>query len=256
MTGIKTVQGWFEWVCREIMSLPGLASLVGLTPAAGVLSGKVKASMPLRDVLPMIFSSRGSNSAMIELPHLAYPIDGFIVIVRPARLVKETKVSQIELLVWKRLCYCLIEQHSEIQTRLGVEVADKSLDDFLFDSSALDSISLPDTTRRARSVCPVLNLSDTHLLHQGTLDQFRRVDPFFSAMESSKSCFQYALAVVLHLLNDFVKTESETTNPGFCFSRLQYQADKLTWGTSFRDVLESPSFVTEEMGALLISVFH
>ncbi|CAG9942568.1 unnamed protein product [Clonostachys rosea f. rosea IK726] len=251
--GIKTVQGWFEWVCREIMSLPGLASLVGLTPAAGVLSGKVKPSMPLRDVLTMIFSSRGSNSSMIELPLLAYPIHGFIVIVRLARLVKEIEVSQIELLVWKRLCYHLIEQHAETQIRLGVEVADKSLDDFLFDSSALHSISLPDATRRARSVCQVVNLVDTHLLHQDTLDQFRRIDPFFRAVESSKSSFQYALVVVLHLLNDFVITESKITNPGFCFSRLQYQADKLTWGTAFKDVLESPNFITEEMGASLIT---
>uniref|UniRef100_A0A8H7KB50 Uncharacterized protein n=1 Tax=Bionectria ochroleuca TaxID=29856 RepID=A0A8H7KB50_BIOOC len=250
--GIKTVQRWFKWVCREIMSLPGLAALVGLTPAAGVLSGKVKPSMPLRDVLTMIFSSRGSNSAMIELPLLAYPIHGFIVIVRLARLVKEVELSQIELLVWKRLCYYFIEQHAEMQTRLGVEVADKSLDDFLFDSSVLDSISLPDTTRRARSVCQVARILDTHLLDQDTLDQFRRIDSFFSAIESNKNSFQYALAVVLHLLNDFVKHESKITNPGFCFSRLQYQADKLTWGTAFKDVLKSPSFVTEEMSASLI----
>ncbi|CAH0051069.1 unnamed protein product [Clonostachys solani] len=247
--GIKPVQGWFEWACREIMSLPGLAGLVGLTP---VLSRKVKPSMPLRDVLRMIFSSRGSNSAMVELPLLAYPIDGFIVIVRLARLVKEIEVSQVELLVWKRLCYYFIEQHAETQTRLGVEVADKRLDDFLFDSSALDSISLPDTTRRARSVCPVVNLLDTHLLSYDTLDQFRRIDHFFGAIENEKSSFKFALAVILHLLHDFVKNESKITNPGFCFSRLQYQADKLTWGTASKDVLESPGFVTEEMGASLI----
>ncbi|VUC30641.1 unnamed protein product [Clonostachys rosea] len=251
--GVKPVRGWFEWVCREIMSLPSLAALAGLTPTAGILSGKVKPSMPLSDILMMVFSSHGRNSAIMELPLLAYPIHGFIVIVRLARMVKEIDPSQIELLVWKKLCYYLIEQHAEMQTRLGVEVADERLDDFLFDPSPLDSMSIPNTTRKAYSVFPVANLLDTHLLNQDTLDRFRRIHPFWVAIETQKDSFQYALAVFLHLLNDFVKSEPKITNPSFCFSRLQYQADKLAQHTSSKDVLECPGFLTEGMSAFLIS---
>ncbi|PWY62875.1 hypothetical protein BO83DRAFT_458201 [Aspergillus eucalypticola CBS 122712] len=163
-----------KWCCRAISELDGVAVNAGLLPAANPWSTTDPDSVSLRQYLVGRFSDPWHERYTCAPPLLAYPLEGFVAIVRLASLTENISSPMIELCVWKRLLYHLTEQYSVSCKQGGPQEAGRHLEDHICEpfhgtSAAKTDLSVePLPSSYSISMAQLGN-------HLPSLNQFRRL---------------------------------------------------------------------------------
>ncbi|RAH56562.1 hypothetical protein BO85DRAFT_489346 [Aspergillus piperis CBS 112811] len=171
-----------KWCCRAISKLDGVAVNAGLLPAANPWSTIDPHSVTLQQYLVGRFSDPWHERYTCAPPLLAYPIEGFVAIVRLASLTENITSPMIELCVWKRLLYHITEQYSASCKQGGSQEASRHLEDHICSPSPITSI----TVKKLARLFPAL-------------EQFERMGKYFAPIVKRRK-YHAALAVFLHLM--------------------------------------------------------
>ncbi|KAJ5698396.1 hypothetical protein N7462_000401 [Penicillium macrosclerotiorum] len=218
-----------QWCCEEVSGLPGVPKTAGITPIGSPMFDFIDDSVSLKDALVLAFCD--SEKLIQQLPFLAYPIEGFVAIVRLASQIEDIEPCRIELFTWKRLLYHLCEQHLALRQQIGPQQADKKLQEILFEPS-IPSLSSESSVTTSADNSPILSISvailaDTYLLSwsSGVGIQFQRMGNYFRPIETTTH-YHAALAVFLHTMLD-VSTDCEDSSVDTedFFTSLQQRAD-------------------------------
>lgn len=258
-----------EWCARALTELPGIAIAAGLTPVGTPMSYTMDETMSLQKAVGLIFSPK--SAALIESSFLMYPIDGFVAIVHVAELLEHVEPYQIEKFVWRRLLYHFTEQHIKLHTQTGVDEANSTLENIISDGSPSSSSSANkdkslDSDEAILVVSPtrgfstsVQKLDGTYLLpsSSGYLEQFRRMESFFTSIEATTK-YNAALAVFLHMLLDTsISRQCDSLDVSDIFTQIQYRADEIKRShEGLSDVFVDPKLISEETGMGLIEAWH
>lgn len=117
--GCQNLRSSLEWCCKEVIKLPGITTVAGILPSKSLLTGAANDAMPLQQAIRVAFSRLQSTTERKAL--LAYPLDGFLALVRLAGLMKEFGPADIERFIWMRFLYYLSERHVGQQKQASIE---------------------------------------------------------------------------------------------------------------------------------------
>lgn len=251
-----------EWCCNEICTVvPGISMRTGLTPVTSPLRDVVDPSLPLSWTLANAFGDQGGNNWTLGDAHvLAYPLDGFVCLVRLAELVMKAAAPSIERLVWKRLLYHFLESQARLEGIVGFDSARAKLHGQLYRITQQDSTERSECTQETPPSEPIASISlqsltASHLVSaaDGELETFQRMGDSFAALETT-SKYNAALSVFLHLLN---KTLEESgvgiKDTGAFFAKLQRRADEVKRKNElFQDLFEDAKLITEPMAVQML----
>ncbi|KAK7413767.1 hypothetical protein QQX98_007334 [Neonectria punicea] len=254
-----------KWCCKELSQLPGISTRAGLTPVGSPLLGVVNDNMPLQQTLHVAFC--GFHSVLQEDSLLAYPMDGFLVLIRLAGLMEDIEPKYIERFVWRRLLYYFAEQHADLQRQVGVGEAKTRLDDLIHEPSAAigtvaetESEAFPKSSRAPtprirRHVIPLSFLEGTYLIPSSSdiLEQFERMGEHFTVIQGTAK-YHPALAVFLHILATLTDGPSSITDVEGFFVKIQYRTDGLVQqDKGLHDVFGAVEPIDEDVAARLIA---
>jgi len=254
-SGCATLKPALEWCCKELSRLSGISTRAGLTPIGSPLSGVVDDSMPLHTTLRVAFS--GLSSTMSQSPLLAYPIDGFLVLIRLASM-EDHKPGDIERFVWRRLLYYFTEQHVELQTRSGLKEAREKLRSVIYEVSDPAAETLPSPATGRRRTVSVSSLKGTYLIPADSdiLDQFQRTGEHFSNIMNSDK-YVAALAVFLHIMFTLTESSTQVWAVEDLSVKIQYRAERLSrMGEGLLDIFFDGTRVDEDMAGRLIQAAY
>ncbi len=178
-------------------------------------------------------------------------------IVRLACLLEDIEQSRVELFVWKRLLYHLVEAHQTLQTQVRQDRASEILKAIVCCSNTTTSPAASSGEIAAReSRKTSLSLSDlTHAYlfsnDSGIVDQFQRMGEYFAPIETTAK-FNYAMGVFLHLLTA-TATTAVIVDPLFFHSGLRDIADIISRSADgLYDIFSDPTLVREDSARTLI----
>ncbi|KAJ3538124.1 hypothetical protein NM208_g6040 [Fusarium decemcellulare] len=252
-----------EWCCKEICKLQGLSLRAGLTPAGSPLANVVTEATPLEKTLLHAFC--GMRPVLWESTMFSYPMDGFLVLVRLARLMNNIPPESIERFVWKRLLYYFTEQHTKLQNEAGVQGANAALKEILHCSPAsrepVQDMSLEfgkaSIAHGQLNTIALMDLCGTYLFPSSSdiLEDFQRTGEYFQTIQDTLK-YRTSIAVFLHLLLATVDNASPIEEVPSFFTGLQYEVDRLgRLEGGVYNIFEDSGTITEKIAAKLITKF-
>jgi hypothetical protein len=257
--GCQNLRSSLEWCCKEVIKLPGITTVAGILPSRSLLTGAANDAMPLQRAIRLAFSRLQSTTERKAL--LAYPLDGFLALVRLAGLMKEFGPADIERFVWMRFLYYLSERHVGQQKQASIEKTQDLLECLIYDMSS--STVIADSSNETVStevytekhtISP-LDLDGTYLFPEPSeiLEQFQRTGKHFSTIQNAKA-YQISLAVFLHILFAVGASSTRAVSAEDLFIMLQYRSEELRRAdASLQDIFTNAPLVDETIAAKLIA---